>query len=58
MSPQQPEHQSSRALDFALTVHPVQNDGPATNEENLTTEAQLNNTETEAQQQQEKVKLD
>lgn len=33
MPPQQTEDQSSKALDFALTVHPIQNNGPTTNDE-------------------------
>jgi hypothetical protein len=36
MSPQEIEQQSSTALDFALTVHPIPNDGPSPNEKSET----------------------
>lgn len=35
-SPQEIQHQSSTALDFALTVHPIRNDGPSPNEQTET----------------------
>ena len=40
-SPQEIQHQSSTALDFALTVHPIQNDGPSPNEQTTETPTDL-----------------